>query len=572
MSDTSFSPGARFKVGNDALYVQVLLLIAAILAVYAGLVEHPFHAFDDPIYVTNVTYVRDGLTLEGMRWAFESMDVANWHPLTWLSHMLDVELYGLKPAGHYMTNLLLHSMGCLVLLRLLRLVFKNGWIAFLVAVLWAIHPANVECVAWIAQRKTLLALIFIFGGLILYLRYRRDGSCWAYLLCVTAQILAAMCKPIAVLFPVALVLLDVLELGDAPPSAQSTKAWLRDAFAAIRHIASAWRDKVPFILVAGYLSVVTFYAQDTVGATNRNHSLLWRIGNSLESIEAYTVKSFTMPETSALYVIRPLDMANVAIGAFLVAAMVVAIVWGLARKRIVAFGLAWYLLLFLPTIGLVQVGSQRLADRYLGFPLLGLLCVVVWAVATVVERRRAGLIGFCVCLLWACALGQQARALTLEWSDALRLSMNAIRHGGPASSMLINASVEQTKRHDWATARKTLAPIMDEAKAIANLAVLDVLEKDYEAAIAKAGRLFTDKSTQLTAAYVAATAYAGLGKYEDAQRAYRGAIRFLPPDRSWMWNVEEMRTTLPQLLKAVEEKAKAQREAELAKPAPPEKE
>jgi len=151
-------------------------------------------------------------------------------------------------------------------------------------------------------------------------------------------------------------------------------------------------------------------------------------------------------------------------------------------------------------------------------------------------------------------------------------SMNAIRHGGPASSMLINASVEQTKRHDWATARKTLAPIMDEAKAIANLAVLDVLEKDYEAAIAKAGRLFTDKSTQLTAAYVAATAYAGLGKYEDAQRAYRGAIRFLPPDRSWMWNVEEMRTTLPQLLKAVEEKAKAQREAELAKPAPPEKE
>jgi hypothetical protein len=175
------------------------------------LVNHPFHTFDDPGYVTDNDYVLDGITTEGLVWAFTNLDMANWHPLTWVSHMVDVELFGNKPAGHYFTNIVAHIIASVLLFRFVHKLSGSELMGFWTAIIWAVHPTNVECVAWIAERKTILSLLFMFAGGLFYLQYRAGGSRMAYLICVVFGLCSSMAKPIAVLFPVMLVLVDCLK-------------------------------------------------------------------------------------------------------------------------------------------------------------------------------------------------------------------------------------------------------------------------------------------------------------------------------------------------------------------------
>ncbi|MFT3782924.1 MAG: tetratricopeptide repeat protein [Nibricoccus sp.] len=530
--------GPRFQA-----LVFCLFIVAAIFLVYGGIVEHPFHNFDDPIYVTNNYYVQHGLTLEGVEWAFRSLDGANWHPLTWLSHMLDIEVFGHKPAGHYFTNILLHCIASLLLFLVVLKIGKNTILAFAVALLWAIHPANVECVAWISQRKALLSDCFIFGGMLAYSNYKNTRGRIVYLVCIMMQMLASMSKPTAVLFPVALCLIDFSE----PCNASFTGNIADFMKVSGRNLRGLLFNKLPFIFIAGYLSVLTFVAQDGSGATGYTykHTLARRCGNALESLFDYTVKAFSTPETSILYVIRPLIGLRVFYGVVVLILLVLAAIAAVRRVRAIAVGVGWYLLMFLPTIGLVQVGSQRLADRYLNLPLIGLIVAVCLSVWVVFIHSRFRYMAIVALSAWALGLGFQARSLCVNWGDDLRLSLNGIAVGGRSFSMLLNCSASAIQRKHYEEARRYLAMATDEAKAMQNLAVIDMYEGKFEEALAKARRLLGNKETRLVGATIAGNALTSLQRHGDARRAYKAAIDLLPPNRTYLLNMEELRSSLP---------------------------
>jgi hypothetical protein len=591
-----------------------LAIVTAIFAIYGGLVDHPFHTFDDPDYVTSNYYVQNGLTFEGFAWAFRNLDVANWHPLTWLSHMLDIQVFGPKPAGHYLTNILWHIAESLLLFRLVYRIGRSDGMAFAVALIWAVHPANVECVAWIAERKTLIASTMMLAGMISYHCYSQGGNRQYYLLSIVAQILASMAKPIAVLFPVGLVLMDSFGFvqDSLSPQVGVRRPWRAALSEARRSLWINLKGKIPFIAIGGYLAILTFIAQDRVGATAYTYrsELLWRCGNALESLFDYTVKSFSMPESSLLYLLRPLDGLRVFLGALLVVLMVLGGIACFRGRRIVTIGLAWYLLMFLPTIGLVQVGSQRLADRYLGWPLIGLILVVCYGVAklsgwndvrgtqlpidggvsgmgdlpavasgeggvfpmsdgltqthgqdaratadtqmlpTIRRCARSRVLPAIALGAWALGLGWQTRALCVDWEDDLRLSRNAMRVGGDSPAMLTNCAVVEVQRNDLHTARRYLAALGDRESVALNLAIIDLIEKKYEAAIAEARRLSKDKKNRITAAAIAGQAFDRLNRPSEAGRAYRTAIEWLPSERSYKLGVEQLRIILPALAAA----------------------
>jgi hypothetical protein len=596
---------STFSTPRGRLLIYNLVIVVSIFSVYGNIVNNPFHVFDDPLYVTNNYYVQHGFTWEGSAWAFRSLDVANWHPLTWFSHMLDIEVFGPKPAGHYLTNILWHIAECLLLFRLVLRIGRSDAMAFAVALIWAVHPANVECVAWIAERKTLIASTMMLAGMIFYCRYLERKDRQSYLLCFLMQILAAMAKPVAVLFPVALVLIDGLVQNPLlPTSMDQTRTWKEECGVVFWNLAKGLKNKIPFIAVAGYISIITFLAQNDIGAAGFTHvsSIAWRSGNALESIFAYTGKSFSMPASSLLYVLCPLEGRNVFLGGLLVLLMVLCAIACYRRWRIVTFGLAWFLLMFLPTIGLVQVGSQRLADRYLGWPLIGLIWAVCYGVFALAERfdllsdrshsggsagsgidsahnvgldqihgqdtratvehqtqamvekciRARVLVVIALCG-WALGLGWQARALCVDWSDDLGLCQNAMTVGGVSSSMLINCSALEVGLHNFAAARRYLSIIPDDVGARSNLAGVDFLEKKYDAALKILRYLYTDKNARLKAAVISGMALDAIGRPGEAEYAYKGAINFLPPERSYLLDVEELRIELPKLEAAAQE-------------------
>lgn len=577
MTSSSLISGGRPNVFGrlptwQLIVVQSLIIATAVFLVYGQIVEHPFQDIDDPDYVSDNYYVRNGATIEGVVWAIGSFDAANWHPFTWLSHMLDVELFGPKPAGHYLTNIGLHISESLLLLWFMRLLLRADWPSFLTALIWAVHPANVENVAWIAERKSLLAMVFILYGLILYMKYRKTGMRAYYLAAVVAQLLASMSKPIAVLFPVAMVLVTALDDESSFPAWRMRGAAIGGGAAEIRRmlvaVARRWRELAPCVAIAMLSASLTFWAQDSSGATNYNNPLAWRIGNAFASMEEYTLKSFTMPHSSIMYIIAPLVGWKVAVGIVIVGGFTVLSFLGLRWARMITFGLLWYLLMFLPTIGLVQVGSQRLADRYLGLPLIGLVCVIVWCVFRMAPRLRSELTCILVLIGWAVALGLQARALSVDWSDTLRLAENAERYGGCSSSMRLNLSVANIAKNNLSAAREGLQIIRDEASASLNLAVVDLMSQNYDEATRRLSHLYTNKRTRLSAAILTAIVYDKQGNFSSAVRAYKGAINFMPPRRSYRLSVEQYRAQLPILLAVAQEKAKAKAErgAEQARP------
>lgn len=523
--------------------VGCLVLIGAIFFVYGGIVEHPFHAFDDSIYVTTNYHVQKGLTWEGVEWAFKSFDGANWHPLTWISHMVDISVFGPNPAGHYFVNIVL---GCMVVVVIFAFLSElcGMTIGFWVAFLWAVHPGNVESIAWIAQRKSLLSLNLFFFGLFLFLRYFQSRRRYLILLSLVCEMLAAMAKPIAVLYPVAMLLVYLALIDNSEFGEQTFRK------------RCIWFTKVcvPFAVIAGYLSVVTFIAQDKSGATGFTYvtSFAWRAGNACEALLAYTEKCFFMSNTSVLYVLKGLEVVDVVLGILLILFVLLAVFASCQRHRLIAVGLGWYLLMFLPTIGLVQVGSQRIADRYLNLPLVGILIAVVYGVRWVSDYFGVRKLGYLLLGVWGVGLALQALAITGIWSDDLRLCLNAMAVGGDSTSMRINASLVEIQRRRFPQARLLLEGCQTPALGLQNLSIVAYEQGKYDEAIAIGQKLLSNKETAWAAAIALGRCYEAKGDLASAIRSYRGALRLLPVAPSFLQNVEIMRSALPFMISNLE--------------------
>jgi len=409
----------------------ILLLLAAMNAgAFWNLQRNEFIKLDDPGYVVNNAHVRAGLTGEGAIWALTTTHAANWHPLTWLSHMLDVQLFGLNPGAHHLTNLFWHTANTLLLFLLLRGMTGALWRSALVAALFAIHPLHVESVAWIAERKDVLSTFFWMATSIAYVRYARDRRVVTYAAVLVLFSLGLMAKPMLVTLPLAFLLLDYWPLGRlsqgrgpaAGPGADAVHVRRGRLGASARIVG----EKLPLLALAAASSLVTLRAQE---AGNMLRSLTVyplgiRIENAFFSYGRYLGKTL-WPADLALPYRHPgasLTLLEVG-GAALVVLGVTALALRLGRRLpYAATGWLWFLGTLVPVIGLVQISDQALADRYTYVPLTGLFVAFAWGAAAVVEKlpRTRAVVGTASVFLLA-ALVVLTRRQVDFWRDNVSL-------------------------------------------------------------------------------------------------------------------------------------------------------
>lgn len=400
------------------------MLCALVFAVYAPLRQAEFISLDDPGYVARNPHVNQGLSLESAAWAFRSAYASNWHPLTWISHQLDVEWFGLEPGGHHATAVALHALAACLLFAALRAATGAAGRSLAVAALFAVHPVNVESVAWVAQRKTVLCGAFAFAALWAYVGYARRGGWrrhWAVSLALAASLLA---KPLAVTLPFVFLLLDRWPLARL----ESRADWLPRV-----------REKLPWFAMVAAVCVVTYLAQAGSGATKQLHEvdLGARLANAMVSYARYLAHAF-WPAALALYYPHPYLPGGTPWSALQVlgAAGLLALLTALAtRSRAMGVGWLWFLGTAVPMLGVVQVGSQAMADRYFYLPGVGLAIAGVWGAADAGAAHRRLLA--CVAAIAVAALAWRAHDQVGYWSDSRTLYTHslAVAPGSPLLSV-----------------------------------------------------------------------------------------------------------------------------------------
>ncbi len=450
-----------------------LLLCASAFVALAPVLDAGFVNYDDPRYVTQNPVVRDGLTLEGIRWSLTATDAANWHPLTWLSHMLDYTLFGLDPRGHHLTSLLLHAANAAMLFLLLDRMTGALVRSAFVAAFFAVHPLHVESVAWIAERKDVLSTFFGFLALTAYVRYARKpewGSSVAVSVCFALSLAA---KPMLVTLPFLMLLLDFWPLGRM---AAAVKGPGRPA-----PLAGLLREKIPWLALSAASCAVTLVAQRRAHAVQSlaDSSLAVRAANAVASCGAYVAKTLWPSDLSVLYPhpgsFPPL--VSTAAAALLVSgATAASLRFGRARPYL-PVGWLWFLGMLVPVLGFVQVGVQSRADRYTYVPLVGLFVVVVWgaaeaagiaglesrgAVAEDPPRRRTAravlvAAGVATILAWMTVTWKQAKVFKDSISlfeHALRVDdRNTVAHVNLGAAYMDSGRIDEALRHFEAAVR-----------------------------------------------------------------------------------------------------------------------
>jgi len=411
-----------------------LLLVLTTVTVFWQVRNHEFINLDDSKYVTENRHVQNGLTLDSMIWAFTTTQVANWHPLTWLSHMLDCQLYGLNPKGHHLTNVFLHLLNTLLLFFILQRMTGALWRSGLVAAFFALHPLHVESVAWVAERKDVLSTLFWLLTMWGYIWYVERPRLTRYLLTLLAFTLGLMTKPMLVTMPCVLLLLDYWPLkrfqlrqpgGDTP----ATTGTFEEQGAPFLRLLL---EKTPFFALTAASSIVTFLAQRSGGAmsTLDVYPVKIRIGNGLVSYVSY-IGQMVWPRGLAVFYPHPgthLPGWHAVGAGLLLACISIAVIRAARRHPYLAVGWLWYLGTLVPVIGLVQVGAQAMADRYTYVPLIGLFVIIAWSIPDLLAGNHYRKI------VLSMAVGTVLLALTVSswlqvqhWKNNLTLFKHALK-------------------------------------------------------------------------------------------------------------------------------------------------
>lgn len=373
------APGLNQEPASSRTFSILIcvLLALAIVAIYAQTAHYGYVAYDDDQYVYKNPWVQAGLTAYNVGWAFTTFFYSNWHPLTWISYMLDFSLFGSSPGAQHLVNVAFHLASTLLLFFALTRMTRQPWRCAVVAAIFAVHPLHVESVAWISERKDVLSTFFEMLTLWLYVRYTAKPGTRSYLAVAAAFALSLLAKPMAVTFPFVLLLLDYWPLRrlDWPLKASA----LRPLF----------MEKVPLLAMAAVASVLTFLAQRGYGAvvSLARFSLGARIANAAIAYVAYMGKAFWPADLAVLYPARGPEF-GAAVTAVLILAALTGAAWRWVKPRpYLAVGWLCYLGMLVPVIGLVQVGTQAMADRYTYVPMVGLSIAFVWTVAELIDHR-----------------------------------------------------------------------------------------------------------------------------------------------------------------------------------------
>ena len=440
-----------------------IFLAAIIWAVFGQTLHFGFVNFDDDTYVYENPEVSQGLTLRGIVWAFTHFHSFNWHPLTWISHMLDCQFYGLNPGGHHLTNVLLHTTATILLFLILRQMTGALWRSAFVAAVFAIHPLRAESVAWVAERKDVLSGVFFMLTIGAYMGYARKRSIPDYCLMIFLFTLGLMCKPMLVTLPVVLLLLDYWPL-------KRLSEFGPQVF--FRLVA----EKIPLLALAAASCALTFFAQAEAIKSFDQISLPLRAGNAVISYATYLGQMFW---PSNLVVLYPFPSHGEAILKISLASIVLfsisAVAFVLRKKRpYLLVGWLWYLVMLLPVIGIFQVGTQAHADRYTYLPQIGLCLMLAWAALDLFAHWRfrrvlfAGVSAIILTALIFCTRAQVSYWRNSEslWTHALVCtSDNFIAHNNLGTALLekgkVNNAIAQYQlalkiRPDYADAHGNL--------------------------------------------------------------------------------------------------------------------
>ena len=369
-------------------FLVCLLLIVGTFTVFWQVQHHDFIELDDHMYITDNNHVLAGFTKKGIIWAFTTFHVANWHPLTWMSHMLDCQLFGLRPGMHHLTSLLLHTANGVFLFLVLRLMTGALWRSSFVAALFALHPLHVESVAWIAERKDVLGAFFWLLTMWAYVHYAERQTFSRYLLALLFFAMGLMAKPMLVTLPFVLLLVDYWPLNRLQFGQPRNDNNLRIIKSSTGRV--LW-EKIPFFALTAISCVLTFLAQQKAGALKTLDiiPLKIRTANALISYISYIGKMI-WPHNFAVFYPHPgiIPMWQVVGAGLSLACLTVlsAMLFRAGRRfPYCAVGWLWYLGTLVPVIGLVQVGSQAMADRYTYIPLIGLFIMISWGFYDVVR-------------------------------------------------------------------------------------------------------------------------------------------------------------------------------------------
>jgi protein O-mannosyl-transferase len=368
----------------------IAFVIAAVtVALYLPMLHNSFINYDDPDYILGNDHVKAGLTWPGIVWAFQSGEASNWHPLTWISHMLDCQLFGLNPAGHHLTNLLLHAANAVLLFLLLNQLTGARWRSAFVAALFAWHPLRVESVAWASERKDVLSGFFWMLTLLAYTRYAQleiknpKLKTKNYLLSLFFFACGLMSKPTVVTLPFVLLLLDFWPLNRMRNAESPTPM---PGQAGMRNFTRILLEKLPFFALTAASCIITFMVQRGALWSSASLTFKFRLANAVMSYVRYISKTFWPTDLALIYPYpHHWPFAGVVIVAVVLVIWSAFFVWWTDRFPYLAVGWFWYLGTLVPAIGLVQVGVQSMADRYTYLPGIGLLIAIVWGFSDLIS-------------------------------------------------------------------------------------------------------------------------------------------------------------------------------------------
>ncbi|HET6328077.1 MAG TPA: tetratricopeptide repeat protein [Planctomycetaceae bacterium] len=476
-----------------------VLLAAGTLAVYSQAWTLSFINIDDPEYASLNPHVQAGLSSQSLQWSLGVHD-CNWIPLTWLSLMLDSSIHGIGPAGYHITNVLLHTANALILFVTLAMATGSQGRSAFVAALFAIHPLHVESVAWVAERKDVLSIFFGLLSLRAYVGYAREGKAWRYVAACALFLCSLLSKPTLVTLPFVCVLLDYWPLGRLM-NGTPARSEMATPSSTGRSILGTIVEKLPFLAVAAGFSTIAVFAQSRGGAMTAPFPLLIRFENAVCVYLAYLEKA-AYPTNLSVFYPHPgqaILWTSFAIAAAVLLAVTVGAIKWVRRWPFLFVGWFWYLGTLVPMIGLVQIGTQQMADRYTYFPLIGVFIAAVWLLWEVIPVGfyRSRVLPFAG-VAWLMLLSAITFSQLSYWHDSVTL----LRHSQsctPENSML----------HEFLGAALMGDDNLDEA----------VIE--YQAAI----RLATPHAPLHTGL---AYAYEMLGRKDDALGEYRIAASLDP--------------------------------------------
>ena len=499
-------------------WIIAAALAAITLVVFANVRNFDFVSYDDTWYITNNPNVAAGLSWQGVWWALTSGYLFYWQPATWLSHMADVEMFGLNAGGHHVTNLVLHIAGTLALFGFLRRATGAEWRSALVAALFAVHPLHVESVAWVAERKDVLSTLFFFLTLWAYIAWAQARTTRRYLVVVALFAMGLMAKPMLVTLPVVLLLLDIWPLRRPPTM-------------------SLLREKVPLFALAAIVSIATLTVQSQVGAvgTLAQLSLDFRVFNAVLSYVKYIGQMFWPSGLAVFYPYPPVLppwWQVLSAGAALALVTIVA-VRQRDRRPYVLVGWLWYLLTLLPVIGLFQAGDQLMADRFTYIPLVGLFVIIAWGGAELIARRpqlQPAAAVAALLVVGACAFAARQQVQHWRNSETLWRRALAVTTGNHRAHAGLAEVFAKVGRNDEAIDqyRQALRIVPDQAEWRNNLGLLFTLQNKVAEAMGQFAIATKVRPDFAEAHNNLGAMHARAGQPKAAIAAYTEAIRLAP--------------------------------------------